>query len=334
MIRSGIVYADSGMFAGWPANHGAWQWGSEWLVGFLRGRYARSSMHNIREPFEYCFARSLDDGLTWTVEPHGREFEAGVVTHSTPLFSMPQTIRRVCGVYDHGGDECDPRGGFFLSYDRGRTWRGPFLFEGLEDQFNGKELHCTARQAELPDDDLLFLTNAERFSWGTDQIFVARYVAGRFTLLSRIDFGEGRAVCPAVARIGGRIVVAARRRKNGTRSGWIDVCHSDDGGATWSKPRFVTSTGSNNGNPPALINADGALCCAYGDRDARTICARWSDDLGATWGEPQVLATSPVDRDLGYPRLLRRQDGVVIAIYYIATQEHPQQHIAWSEVPR
>lgn len=35
------VYAEHGMYAGWPANHGAWQWGDEFLVGFMRGPYKK-----------------------------------------------------------------------------------------------------------------------------------------------------------------------------------------------------------------------------------------------------------------------------------------------------
>lgn len=35
----GEVYTELDIYAGWPANHGAWQWGNEFLVGFLRGKY-------------------------------------------------------------------------------------------------------------------------------------------------------------------------------------------------------------------------------------------------------------------------------------------------------
>lgn len=32
--------------------------------------------------------------------------------------------------------------------------------------------------------------------------------------------------------------------------------------------------------------------------------------------------------DMGYPRLARRTDGKLVAMYYWASSEHPQQHIA------
>lgn len=331
-----IVYAEPGMYAGWPANHGAWQWGEEWLVGFLRGEYAQQSMHNIREPFDYCFARSLDDGATWTVEAHQREFEAGIVMHSPPEFSMSDTIRRVCGVYDHGGDETDPYGGFFLSHDRGRVWAGPFLFDGLREQFDGKRMHCTSRQCELPDDNLIFLSNAARYQWGTDRTFVARHDGRHFHFITYLDDGLARCVMPAVAKLpSGRIVVVCRRRKKS--SCWIDAFRSDDQGKTWSEASFVEDTGSSNGNPPALIESRGLLYCAFGNRTDGTIRVLVSSN-GLTWvGTPstgtriaQGIKSVSGYYDLGYPRLLKRADGVIACVYYIATEERPQQHIAMS----
>ena len=58
-------------FAGWPANHGIWAWGDEILVGFSRGTYKDlGPYHHIdrEQPEEHLLARSLDGGLTWTVE--------------------------------------------------------------------------------------------------------------------------------------------------------------------------------------------------------------------------------------------------------------------------
>jgi hypothetical protein len=35
-------------------------------------------------------------------------------------------------------------------------------------------------------------------------------------------------------------------------------------------------------------------------------------------------------KDLGYPRLVQRPDGKLVAMYYWATKENPEQHIAAS----
>lgn len=61
--------------------------------------------------------------------------------------------------------------------------------------------------------------------------------------------------------------------------------------------------------------------------------ARFSPDQGATWGLEIILRDDfQVDKfgdnDFGYPRLVQRPDGRLVAIYYWATEKRPQQHIA------
>lgn len=332
---SKIVYAEEGWYAGWPANHGAWQWADgEWLVGFLRGKYRQKSMHNIAEPYEYCFARSRDEGETWNYEDHLQEFEAGVVVHPAPDFDMRSSIRRCCGVYDHGGDDTDPRSGFFLSHGRGVLWEGPYLFTGLDEQFNGIELCGTSRQCELPEDGLIFLSNGMRDQWGQDRTFVAHHDGKRFEFISYLDLGDARCVMPAVAKLRERLVVVCRRRKGGRC--WIDSFVSDDKGHTWSLASWVADTGGSNGNPPALIESGGWLYCVYGNRESGTIRLAMSRD-----GERWVQNAEPIAHgiksqsgyyDLGYPRLLKRHTGSVVALYYIATEEIPWQHIEMEDL--
>ena len=88
-------------------------------------------------------------------------------------------------------------------------------------------------------------------------------------------------------------------------------------------------------NPPATVRlADGRIACAYGDRQVREIRGRYSSDQGATWGPEFVIrdgfGSLDDDPDLGYVRLVQRTDGRLVAMYYWATPEHPQQHIAAS----
>ena len=96
----------------------------------------------------------------------------------------------------------------------------------------------------------------------------------------------------------------------------------------------MVQTGTANGNPPALVRLeDGRLCCAFGERNQRRRIARFSEDEASTWGDDQVLrddfmADRHDDPDLGYPRLTQRADGQLLAVYYRATWEWPQQHIA------
>lgn len=321
--RHGIVYAERGMYAGWPANHGAWQWGDEFLVGFLRGPYSRdNSMHHIGQPFELMQARSYDGGESWSTEPTGipldmpPAFEIGEITQ--------ETILRVRGVYDHGGDFVDEGGGYYASDDKGNIWRGPFAFAGLEDIYQ-PPIGCTSRSRTLG--DLIFMSRADMNMWGTDDVFCARMSNGRFTYVSDVANDKGRAVMPAVARIGRRIVAVCRRRISNRFGGWIEAYGSDDEGVSWRSLGEVGETGKNNGNPPALIAAGSRLVCVYGNRTDRQIVARVSDDAGSTWGLPLVLRDGGKP-DIGYPQLFAREDGALVAVYYWADAERKEQHIA------
>ena len=120
----------------------------------------------------------------------------------------------------------------------------------------------------------------------------------------------------------------------GTERCWIDAYASNDNGLSWSLLSKVADTGPHNGNPPSLVRlTDGRLCCVYGNRGVRRIEARYSEDEGQTWGERIVLrhdfqTDDSEGADLGYARVVRRADGKLIAIYYWASANHREQHIA------
>jgi len=329
-MKHGIVYSEPGIYAGWPANHGAWQWGDEFLVGFLRGRYGNKSMHKILEPFQKVLARSLDGGATWKLEIPNLDFDCHEreIPAEAPEFSLSQNIIRVCGVYDHGGDECYGPGGFYKSSDRGHTWDGPYRFTGLEHHVDVGDMINTSRTRIVG--NLLFMSRGQNMIWGTDEVFVAVHDGERFHYIADVLNDACRAVMPAVALTGRRLVAVMRRRRGGARDGWIDAVHSDDGGLTWSAPRMVGATGGRNGNPPALITLlDGRLCCAYGNRDFGSIVAAISDD-GEHWESTIVRDGSEKFLDIGYPQLFLRSDGVPVCVYYWADANRWKQHIAYS----
>lgn len=330
----GIVCADSRLYCGWPANHGAWQWGDEFLVGFIRGRYKVKSMHNIdQDTMRKVFARSLDGGRTWAIEEPSADFECIAPICNPGAIDPSRHILRVCGVYDHGGDYCHEAGGYYVSDDRGRNWAGPYLFNGLTTAHFSGDLINTSRTAVVG--NLVFLSNGQRDIWGTDATFCAeiRNQHGRsyFHFKGEVCADNARAVMPAVAETGGRIVATLRRRKSGVREGWIDAFGSDDSGATWRKLGLVDVTGGHNGNPSALIALpDGRLVCAYGNRDDGAMVCAISDDRGETW-RPRLLRSGGKS-DIGYPRLFLRSDGTLVCVYYWADDERPAQHIAATEV--
>lgn len=338
-----VLFAPTGSFAGWPANNGLWSWpDGEILVGCSTGAFEAQSGHNVSGAIHSVLLRSQDGGTSWTAEkPSGFLNDPHPLTDlaHAPDLTADGFAMRVVGTGYHGTDE--PRGGFYLSEDRGHTWRGPHRFLGLVDREPLRGLEMTPRTDYLVNgagDCLVFLSARDPDVWGSDRVFCARTTdAGRtFQFVSWIVLPSDpyRAVMPSTVRCAPQeLVSAVRRRDMRAREGWIDAYGSTDNGSSWSFLNRVGDAGGWNGNPPALARLhDGRLCCVYGNRTRRQMVARFSRDTGRTWGAARVLRDDffSVDGepDLGYPRLVQRADGWLIAVYYWAAQEHPQQHIA------
>jgi hypothetical protein len=121
VIQHVEVYNEPGRFAGWPANNGIWSWQDEIVVGFTLGYHKERSGHTIDpdRPSGPRQARSLDGGLTWTIETpsyvgeDGRERETAEVSGATD-FTDPDFAARL---------RMDR---LYYSLDRCRTWEGPF----------------------------------------------------------------------------------------------------------------------------------------------------------------------------------------------------------------
>lgn len=309
------VYKENGIYAGWPANHGAWQRGDEFLVGFLRGSYRGGAGHHIMPPYEKMQARSLDGGLNWKVEKPNVDFECDHFG-SSAQFSLDNSIIRVCGCYDTGGEKCYQSGGFYLSNDFGLEWNGPFSFNGLEHIYDeGHE--NSSRTCVLSVESLVFLSVKERFKFGTDKVFCAKHNGERFEFLSWVCNDEYRAVMPAVTMVGCRIVTVIRRRSKKDR--WIDAFRSDDNGKSWQFLSFIDDAGQDNGNPPALVSDGDTLFCTYGNRDKREICIAISHDGGLNWDKRTLRDRG--ETDIGYPRLFRRNGGSFVCAYYWAPEK-------------
>lgn len=323
-MRHVTVFAERGTYAGWPANHGAWQWGNEMLVGFLTGERRAKSMHNIAEPFSHRQARSLDGGETWRLEETGIPDmmpEPTITKHGLSLSG--KHIIRVRGCYDHGGDYVPSNGGYYASVDRGKTWEGPYCFTGLD--FHAQGCINTSRTRYDSASETLFLSDAAMGEWGTDRVLCVVNENGTFKVTGILQ-DKGRVVMPAYARIQETVFLACRRRGNGRREGWIDLYASQDY-KTWKLTSEVGRTGGHNGNPPALIVATGGqLVCCYAQRSERRMVARVSADAGGTWGEPLTLRAGECS-DIGYPQLFKRDDGKLVCVYYWAAVNSDHQSI-------
>lgn len=341
-MRHLMVLDVPGVFAGWPANNGLWSWdgGREILVGCTLGKYTEQPGHNIAPPYRSVLLRSTDAGESWVMEDPPNF--VGDVSRPIALpagidFAHPALAIRCVGFGYHGSD--DRIASFFVSTNRGRAWSGPFRFNGLNETPEQKGRDQTPRTDYLPlgaTSCLFFMASRPAGESSLlDRAYVARTDDGgaTFTFVGWMvpPSDPFRAVMPSTVRVGGGHLVSALRRRTDDDRCWVDAFSSSDSGKSWQRRSEVGPTGGGNGNPPALVRLkDGRLCCVYGNRTSRQMNARFSDNLAQTWGKEVVLRAdfTEKDADFGYPRVVQRPDGKLVALYYFATARNPRQHIA------
>ena len=330
-MKNVVVFGGPDKFCAWPANNGVWIWeGKEILVGFSCGTYKVKESHDIDGPTFNLLARSTDGGMTWKMEDPDNFAGDGLEPKPSPRginFAHPDFAMRVANK------------SFFISYDRGKKWQGPFLFGdfGLPESELTEVTSRTDYIVNGPRDCFIFTAARKPGKFGTDRAFCMRTTDGgkTFKFVSWIVPPEDphRAVMPSTVRITDKkLVTAIRRRAYPQDECWVDAYVSDDNGESWEFLSEVGKTGNWNGNPPALVRLeDRRLCCVYGNRTERRMHAAMSNDEGHTWGERIVLRDDfrrDTEQDFGYPRLVQRADGALVAMYYWATEERHQQHIA------
>jgi hypothetical protein len=338
--RHVIVYKEPGRFTGWPANNGAWSWGNELLVGFVLGHYQNNNdSHSIdlKKPEWSVLARSKDGGETWSLEdPEGYVGDGGKAVPSPGgiRFGHPDFAMRVG---NHTLMQLrDKEGQFFISYSRGKTWEGPYLFPSFGFEPTSRTDYIVTGEREC----LVFLSaNQPQVQGGNykDRAFAARTTDGgkTFQFLGWMAGGsvDARSVMPSTVRLPDNTLVSALRRKSGVAGSykdWIEVFTSADGGTTWTSLGEAADTKDRNGNPPSLARLkDGRLCLTYGYRvKPYGIRAKISNDNGKSWSPEIVLRDDARTWDMGYTRTLVRPDGKLVTIYYYTTDQVPEQHIA------
>ncbi len=328
-----MVYLEPGRFGGWPANHGIWSWGNEIAVGFTRGYYKDMGpdRHHIdlEKPQRDVVARSLDGGDSWSLEeptadgfavPH-HEAETdcpGGINFTHPDFALRVRM-----------SENDPGPSFFhYSYDRGKTWQGPFRVP----DFGVPRIRArTDYLVNGKHDCMLFLT-AMKVPGREGRPFCARTKDGGETWAFVSWIGpepEGFGIMPASVRLSDSEIVVLVRCRAGDH-GWMSTYRSQDNAQTWEHlndpvPDLPES------NPAALLRLrDGRLCFTYGFRAAPfRIAAKLSSDGGETWREEIVLRDDGATRDLGYTRDVQRPDGKIVTVYYFNdAKTGPERYIA------
>jgi hypothetical protein len=343
-VRHVTVYAQPGRFGGWPANHGLWAWGDEILVGFSAGYHKDNGpgRHAIDhdKPEEHLLARSLDGGLTWTIEnpaTRGDLIPVGRILHGVAPPGLTERPWRDCpgGIdFTHPDFALTVRttgvrqgaSRFYYSTDRGRSWEGPFRLPMFG------QTGIAARTDYLVNgrhDCLLFLTADKQNRQEGRPLCVRTTDGGKsWNFVAWIgDEPEGFAIMPSSMRLSEAELLTAVRRREPERR-WIETYRSLDNGRTWSLDSSpVADTGE--GNPPSLIRLrDGRLCLTYGYRAAPFgIRARLSDDGGRSWGQLVALREDGGGTDVGYPRSMQRTDGRIVTIYYFHDRTHGNRSI-------
>jgi len=336
-VKNVIVYQETGRFAGWPANHGLWAWGNEIVVGFEAGAFKFSdSRHAIdySKPAEHILARSLDGGETWKLEkPEGLKpppgyRQAGVLTESgLPMKDCPGNLDFTASGFALSARMNDIHVGesrFYYSYDKGKTWDGPFRLP------NFGQPGIAARTDYLVNgkhDMTMFLTAAKSNKREGRVICVRTRDGGKTWTMEgyvgpeppETDF----AIMPSSVRLSKSAIYTTIRHRP-----FIDSYISNDDGKTWT---FVNKPApdTGRGNPPSLIKLkDGRLAITYGYRkEPYGIRARLSADSGQTWGDEIILRKDGGNWDLGYPRSVQRPDGKVVTVYYFNDSADKERYI-------
>jgi len=337
------VFQKDGRFAAWPANGGMWAWGDEILVCYTEADHLDSTGHSYDPATAWSmFARSLDGGQTWTREDaHAQGITASGHDHrlhegqsfrtlTEPIdFTHPDFAMLVHRRHMHKGD-----GFFYYTYDRGKSWQGPFKLPLLDTE---GLIARTDYIIDGPREATLFLTATKsdgREGW----VAPFRTEDGgltweRIAWIGDEPAGENDfAIMPATVRLGPeKLLTVIRHRVGGPRRPddrtWLTSFLSEDNGSTWQQLEDPVTDNINN--PPALIQLpDGRLVLAYifrnRDAEGSSVCIKISSDEGKTWGPEIALREKEgASGDVGYPRIVRRPDGKLVITYYWNHAKNP-----------
>ena len=208
----------------------------------------------------------------------------------------------------------------WYTYDKGKSWRGPFRFPQFGNGVAARTDYLIDGQREA----MLFVT-AAKSNRREGRPFCARTTDGGLTWKFICFIGDepkGFAIMPSTVRMSENRLITMVRVKDGRvreePANRIDAYTSNDNGATWQSQGPVADTGKFSGNPPMLLKLrDGRLCVTYGYRAwPYSIRARLSRDSGKTWGDIITIREGGAAWDLGYTRSVQRPDGRIATVYY------------------
>lgn len=337
VVKHFEVFREPGRYAGWPANHGAWQWGNELLFGFEVGAYKeteRGHAIDYSKPAEHVLARSLDGGETWSIErPDTLQPPAGAKVAGVPTGASGKQPESCPGGIDftargfaltarmldiHVGPSR-----FYYTTDKGKTWEGPFHLS--VPQYDG--IAARTDYIVLGKHDMLLFVTVPKSDGREGRPVVLRTRDGAKTWRVVGTIGPepepgDYAIMPATVRMSGSSLYTVIRRRVG-----LETFTSENLGETWMS-RGLAET-DNGGNPPSLVRTlNGQLVLIYGHRSKPFgIRARVSENAGYTWGQELRLRTDAGGWDLGYVRTFVRSDGNLVSVYYYNDTKSPERYI-------
>ena len=349
LIAQGVihvrVYYETGRFGVCPANHGIWSWDNEILVGYNRGYYRDlgATRHHIdrEKPEEFWLARSLDGGMTWTHEHPAKKgflISRGQSPHRTetlglalpPIkdledpreFTHPDFVLTLRMENVNAGTSR-----FEYSYDRGRTWHGPYRLPDFGTQGTAARTDYIVNGKQ---DAFIFIAVGKKNGREGRPLCAGTTDGGAtWTLVSWIGpEPAGFAIMPSTVRISDVELQTTLRCRKGTVR-WISAWRGHNDANAWTHENDPVEY-LREGNPPMLNKLrDGRLCLTYGFRAyPHSIRARLSTDNGKTWGPQIVLREDGADRDIGYVGSVQRPDGKIVTLYYISNGETgPERYI-------
>lgn len=228
---------------------------------------------------------------------------------------------------------------YWYSYDKGLHWDGPFELPNFGTRGTGAR---TDYIVESENECTMFITVAKEDGKEGRPIMIRTIDGGlNWSFVSWIGPEPvGFSIMPASVRIDeDKLLVTLRRREKEKR--YISSFYSEDNGQSW-QPRPNPAEDTGVGNPPALVKLkDGRLCLIYGYRadepsikakvKTSDIRAKISNDNGLTWSEDYIIRDDGSGQDIGYPRVVQREDGKIVILYYFMDKKTgPERYVAAS----
>lgn len=347
-IEHAIVFSEKERFAGWPANNGIWGWGNEILVGFVEADYKESKGLHTYDPTtaKHKYARSKDGGESWTIEDayeHGQTAWAHdnnvseeqaksptVLNEGISDFTNPDFLITFQRHNNHNGPTH-----FYYSNDRGIDWEGAYMFPNLEtDGIASRTDYIIDGEKEMG----VFLTVAKSDEKEGRVAFARTKDGGvNWEIVSWIgDEPEGFYIMPSSLRLSSSKLLTVIRTRTAEGLDLLTSYMSSDDGVTWEKLKDPVADTGKGGSPAALLKMrDGRLALSYIYRSnyGSRVNIRFSSDEGLTWSDEIVLRHGDgANRDCGYPRMVEREDGKLVLVYYWNNVNkegaHPYRYIA------